>query len=150
MSFCPKPIAYKLTLLVSEQPGHCPVGSDAVHRCSKLKIIFTKVINLVVTIKCTHSRIYCTYSDILTSLWVLASHAPMRCAHPRFIGPLTRNTLRAPFVPPFLFLGSREGKHSPFIWRRNPTKTLGFLLPCFSPWFSVGFLLSPRPMHSHF
>ncbi len=24
-------------------------------------------------------------------------------------------------------------------WRRNPTKTLGFLLPWISPWFSVGF-----------
>ncbi len=35
--------------------------------------------------------------------------------------------------------------HSPFYWRRNPTKTLGFLLPWFSPWFFVGFLLSPLP-----
>jgi hypothetical protein len=35
--------------------------------------------------------------------------------------------------------------HSPFFWRRNPTKTLGFLLPWFSPWFFVGFLLSPPP-----
>ncbi len=30
-------------------------------------------------------------------------------------------------------------------WRRNPTKTLGFLLPWISPWFFVGFLLSPLP-----
>jgi hypothetical protein len=37
----------------------------------------------------------------------------------------------------------REGMHSPFIWRINPTKTLGFLLPWISPWFFVGFLLSP-------
>jgi hypothetical protein len=35
--------------------------------------------------------------------------------------------------------------HSPFFWRRNPTKTLGFLIPWFSPWFFVGFLLSPLP-----
>jgi hypothetical protein len=40
---------------------------------------------------------------------------------------------------------SREGMHSPFFWRRNPTKTLGFLLPWISPWFFVGFLLSPPP-----
>jgi hypothetical protein len=33
--------------------------------------------------------------------------------------------------------------HSPYFWRRNPTKTLGFLLPWISPWFFVGFLLSP-------
>ncbi len=30
-------------------------------------------------------------------------------------------------------------------WRRNPTKTLGFLLPWISPWFFVDFLLSPPP-----
>jgi hypothetical protein len=35
--------------------------------------------------------------------------------------------------------------HSSFFWRRNPTKTLGFLLPWISPWFFVGFLLSPPP-----
>jgi hypothetical protein len=35
--------------------------------------------------------------------------------------------------------------HSPFYWRRNPTKTPGFLLPWFSPWFFVGFLMSPPP-----
>jgi hypothetical protein len=42
----------------------------------------------------------------------------------------------------------REGMllmHSSFLWRRNPTKTLGFLLPWISPWFFVGFLLSPPP-----
>jgi hypothetical protein len=33
--------------------------------------------------------------------------------------------------------------HSPFFWRRNPAKTLGFLLPRISPWFFVSFLLSP-------
>jgi hypothetical protein len=35
--------------------------------------------------------------------------------------------------------------HSPFFWRRNPTKTLGFLLPWISTWFFVRFLLSPPP-----
>jgi hypothetical protein len=40
--------------------------------------------------------------------------------------------------------------HSPFFWRRNPTKTLGFLLPWFSPWFFVGFLLSPPPYAQSF
>ncbi len=35
--------------------------------------------------------------------------------------------------------------HSPFFWRRNPTKTLGFLLPWISPWIFVGFLLSFPP-----
>ncbi len=30
-----------------------------------------------------------------------------------------------------------------FFWRRNPTKTLGCLPPWISPWFFVGFLLSP-------
>jgi hypothetical protein len=40
--------------------------------------------------------------------------------------------------------------HSPFIWRRNPTKTLGFLLPWISPWFFVGFLLSPPPYAQSF
>ncbi len=44
----------------------------------------------------------------------------------------------------------REGMHSPFFWRRNPTKTLGFLLPWFSPWFFVGFLLSPLPYAQSF
>jgi hypothetical protein len=44
----------------------------------------------------------------------------------------------------------REGMHSPFFWRRNPTKTLGFLLPWFSPWFFVGFLLSPPPYAQSF
>jgi hypothetical protein len=38
---------------------------------------------------------------------------------------------------------SRGCMHSPFFWRRNPTKTLGFLLPWISPWFFFGFLLSP-------
>jgi hypothetical protein len=37
-----------------------------------------------------------------------------------------------------------------FILRRNPTKTLGFLLPLFSPWFFVGFLLSPPPYAQSF
>jgi hypothetical protein len=32
-----------------------------------------------------------------------------------------------------------------FLWRRNPTKTLGFLLPWISPRAFVGFLLSPPP-----
>jgi hypothetical protein len=45
---------------------------------------------------------------------------------------------------------AREGMHSPFFWRRNPTKTLGFLLPWFSPWFFVGFLLSPPPYAQSF
>jgi hypothetical protein len=44
----------------------------------------------------------------------------------------------------------REGIHSPFFWRRNPTKTLGFLLPWCSPWFFVGFLLSPLPFAQSF
>jgi hypothetical protein len=35
--------------------------------------------------------------------------------------------------------------HSPFLWRRNPTKTLGFLLPWISPWMFDGFLLSSPP-----
>ena len=34
---------------------------------------------------------------------------------------------------------SRGCMHSPFFWRRNPTKTLVFLLPWISPWFFVGF-----------
>jgi hypothetical protein len=40
--------------------------------------------------------------------------------------------------------------HSPFIWRRNPTKTLGLLLPWISPWFFVGVLLSPPPYAQSF
>jgi hypothetical protein len=40
--------------------------------------------------------------------------------------------------------------HSPFFWRINPTKTHGFLLPWFSPWFFVGFLLSPPPYAQSF
>jgi hypothetical protein len=40
--------------------------------------------------------------------------------------------------------------HSPFFWRRNPAKTLGFLLPWFSPWIFVGFLLSPLPYAQSF
>ncbi len=32
-----------------------------------------------------------------------------------------------------------------FIWHRNQTKTLGFLLPLISPWFFIGFLLSLPP-----
>ncbi len=47
-------------------------------------------------------------------------------------------------------IASREVMHSPFFWRRNPTKTLGFLLPWFSPWFFVGFLLSPPPCAQSF
>ncbi len=43
-----------------------------------------------------------------------------------------------------------EGMHSYFFWRRNPTKTLGFLLPWISPWFFVGFLLSPPPCAQSF
>jgi hypothetical protein len=39
--------------------------------------------------------------------------------------------------------------HSSFFWRRNPTKTLGFLLPI-SPWFVFGFLLSPPPYAQSF
>jgi hypothetical protein len=39
--------------------------------------------------------------------------------------------------------------HSPF-WRRNPTKTLGFLLPWISPWFLIGFLLSSPPYAQSF
>jgi len=35
-------------------------------------------------------------------------------------------------------------------WRRNPTQTLGFLLPWISPWFFVGFLLSPPPYAQSF
>jgi hypothetical protein len=38
--------------------------------------------------------------------------------------------------------------HSPLFWRRNPT--LGFLLPWISPWFFVGFLLSPPPYAQSF
>jgi hypothetical protein len=37
-----------------------------------------------------------------------------------------------------------------FFWRRNPTKTLGFLLPWISPWFFVGFLLSSPPYAQSF
>jgi hypothetical protein len=40
--------------------------------------------------------------------------------------------------------------HSPFFWRRYPTKTLGFLLPWISPWFFIGFLLSPPPYAQSF
>ncbi len=40
--------------------------------------------------------------------------------------------------------------HSPVFWRRNPTKTLGFLLPWISPWFFVGFLPSPPPYAKSF
>ena len=40
--------------------------------------------------------------------------------------------------------------HSHFIWRRNPTKTLGFLLTWISPWFFIGFLLSPPPYAQSF
>ncbi len=51
-------------------------------------------------------------------------------------------------------LDSREGvctlHAQSLFWRRNPTKTLGFLLPWISPCFFVGFLLSPHPMHSRF
>jgi hypothetical protein len=45
---------------------------------------------------------------------------------------------------------SREGMHNSFFWRRNPTKTLGFLLPWISPWLFVGFLLSPLPYAQSF
>ncbi len=37
-----------------------------------------------------------------------------------------------------------------FFWRRNPTKTIGFLLPWISPWFFIGFLLSPPPYAQSF
>jgi hypothetical protein len=40
--------------------------------------------------------------------------------------------------------------HSSFFWRRNPTKTLGFLLPWISPWMFVGFLLSSPPYAQSF
>ncbi len=47
-------------------------------------------------------------------------------------------------------LGALRGYAQFFFWRRNPTKTLGFLLPWFSPWFFVGFLLSPPPCAQSF
>jgi hypothetical protein len=40
--------------------------------------------------------------------------------------------------------------HSPFFWRRNPTKTLGFPLPWISPWIFVGFRLSSPPYAQFF
>ncbi len=40
--------------------------------------------------------------------------------------------------------------NSSFFGRRNPTKTFGFLLPWISPWFFVGFLLSPPPYAQSF
>jgi hypothetical protein len=40
--------------------------------------------------------------------------------------------------------------HSLLFWRRNPTKTLGFLLPWISSWFFVCFLLSPPPYAQSF
>jgi hypothetical protein len=40
--------------------------------------------------------------------------------------------------------------HIPSFWRRNPTKTLGFLLPWISPWIFVGFLLSSPPYAQSF
>ncbi len=52
--------------------------------------------------------------------------------------------------PSRLKLPSGQGMHSPFFWRRNPTKTLGFLLHWISPWFFVGFLLSPPPYAQSF
>jgi hypothetical protein len=55
-----------------------------------------------------------------------------------------------PVVPNTPAIQVREGMHSPFIWRRNPTKTLDFLLPWISPWFFIGFLLSPPPYAQSF
>jgi hypothetical protein len=40
---------------------------------------------------------------------------------------------------------NRGYMHNPFFWRRNPTKTLGFLRTWISPWFFVGFLLISPP-----
>jgi hypothetical protein len=40
--------------------------------------------------------------------------------------------------------------HSPFFWRRNPTKTLGFLLPWISPWFSLVFCCLYAPYAQSF
>jgi hypothetical protein len=40
--------------------------------------------------------------------------------------------------------------YSPFFWRRNPTKTLGFLLPWISPCIFFGFLLSYPPYAQSF
>jgi hypothetical protein len=40
-------------------------------------------------------------------------------------------------------------KHSPFLAQKS-NQTLGFLLPWFSPWFSIGFLLSPPPYAQFF
>jgi hypothetical protein len=37
-----------------------------------------------------------------------------------------------------------------FFWRRNPTKTRGFLLPWISPWIFVGFLLISPPYAQSF
>jgi hypothetical protein len=44
----------------------------------------------------------------------------------------------------------QRGHAQSFFWRRNPTKTLGFLLPWISSWFFVGFLLSPPPYAQSF
>jgi hypothetical protein len=55
-----------------------------------------------------------------------------------------------PILIPPNRIGTREGMHSSFFWRRNPTKTLGFLLPWISPWFFIGFLLSPPPYAQSF
>jgi hypothetical protein len=44
----------------------------------------------------------------------------------------------------------QRGNAQSCFWRRNPTKTLGFLLPWFSPWLFVGFLLSPPPYAQSF
>jgi hypothetical protein len=40
--------------------------------------------------------------------------------------------------------------HSPFFGAEIQPKTLGFLLPWISPWFFVGFLLSPPPIAQSF
>ena len=48
------------------------------------------------------------------------------------------------------FIASRGCMHSPSFWSRNPTKTLGFLLPWISPWIFVGFLLSSPPYAQSF
>jgi hypothetical protein len=48
------------------------------------------------------------------------------------------------------FPPGQRGYAQSSLWRRNPTKTLGFLLPWFFPWFFVGFLLSPPPYAQSF
>jgi hypothetical protein len=43
-----------------------------------------------------------------------------------------------------------EGVCTVLFFLRNPTKTLGFLLPWISPWIFVGFLLSSPPYAQSF